>query len=154
MNLKVVAQTENALLGRKEVIVKIDNQGPTPPESELIDKLSASLNIDKDLVVVKTISQKFGTQESEAVVKIYDSKEILDKIEPKKKEAGKKKEERPEGAPDDSGMIKIEYTEEEKAAIAAKKAAAEGGEAPAEEKKEEPKKEEKPEEKKEEAKSE
>ncbi|MFO7872504.1 MAG: hypothetical protein R6U26_02555 [Candidatus Undinarchaeales archaeon] len=113
MNLKVVEKKKNPLLKRKELVVKIANQGSTPKESDLIDKLSAVLDADSGLFEIKTIKQKFGTQESVAFVNLYDSTEAFKKIAPKKKEGDEKekKEEKDENVPDESGQIKVDLDE-------------------------------------------
>lgn len=141
MKATIIEEKENQLLGRKEVVVGIENDGPTPKNEELIGQICALLNTKKELVVVETISQKFGVQRSLARVRIYNSEDALKAVEPQKKA----KEEKP--AP----------VAEEKPAEAPAEAPAEEpkeeapAEAPAEEKKEEApaeeKKEEKPEEK-------
>ncbi len=86
MELKITEQKENLLLNRKELFVLIGNKGTTPKKEELAGKLGALLNIDKNLVVVERLNQKFGAQTSIAYVKVYNTTEYLKKTEPKKKE--------------------------------------------------------------------
>ena len=138
MNLKVLEQIDNPLLERKELTVQIENQGSTPTRQELIEKLSASLDAKKELIVIKTIKQRFGLDESTAFVKIYKTEAALKAIEPKPKEkAGKKAEDT--SVPDASGQMKVDLSEEPKEE---KQEGEAKDEAPAEEKKEEPSEEE------------
>ena|SRR3989344_8707013 len=86
MDLKILEQKENKLLNRKEMRVLIDNHGGTPKREDIAAKLSATLNTDKNLVVVQQINQKFGAQKCLTHIKVYHSLEDLQKTEPKPKE--------------------------------------------------------------------
>lgn len=113
MNLDIKEKKENPLLERTELTIKIGNKGATPSEKEIIDKLSATLDADSELFSVSKIDQKFGQQESTAFVNLYNSKEAMEKVQPKEKEKSGKEEERDENVPDESGQIKVDLDEKD-----------------------------------------
>jgi len=142
MNIKIETETINPLLGRKELTVKIDNQGATPTNAEFITTLSSAIKADSSLIVVDKIAQTFGSQKSMAHVKVYDSEEAKLKVEPqpKKKEDAEATD---SNLPDASGEMRVQVDapadeapkEEEKPEEKPEEPAKE--EAPAEEKKKE-----------------
>jgi ribosomal protein S24E len=125
---------EKPLLARKEVKAKVAFIGKATPSNDDVRKAIASeLKVEEKVVVMKHIYTAFGSSEADVEAYVYNSKEELEKFEPRKKKKEEKKEEDAEGA--------------------APAEAAKAEEAPKEKKKEEPKKEAaKPEEKKGEAK--
>ncbi len=73
-------KSRNELLKRTNVFVKIRSV-KTPSKKELQTKVASVLACDEALVVVDKISQEFGSKISNAYVKVYDSLEVLKKIE-------------------------------------------------------------------------
>jgi len=110
MNIKIESETINALLGRKELTVMIDNQGATPTNAEFVTTLSSAIKADSSLIVVDKIAQTFGSQKSMAYVKIYDSEEAKLKVEPKLKKT-EEAEATDSNVPDASGEIKVQVDE-------------------------------------------
>ncbi|OIO81047.1 hypothetical protein AUJ84_01750 [Candidatus Pacearchaeota archaeon CG1_02_32_132] len=79
---------KNTLLKRREVVLEIDssqNPGKEGAKNAIVDKLKANL----DLIAIKKISGFFGSDKFMIEAFIYESKEDLEKTEPKKKEKKK-----------------------------------------------------------------
>src|SRR3989344_7404003 len=85
MDVKILNQKENKLLHRKELQVRVESES-TAKRDDLVGKLAALLNVDKNTVVVDSIYQSFGSHKANSYVKVYESAEHLQKTEPKKKE--------------------------------------------------------------------
>ena len=142
MEFEEINSKDNPLLKRRELVLKVKAEGTTPKKNELADKVSSKYDVkDKKLIVVDSLKTSFGKLDCEAFVKIYESEEALNSIEPKPKE---KKEKKSSNVPDTSGQIKVDLGDSEEKKV-------EGGGVEGSEKKEEVKEEAKPEEKKEEA---
>jgi len=142
MAIKIDKTDEKPLLARKEIKGSMIFEGKATPSNDEVRKAIASeLKVDEGVVVVKHIYTSFGSSEAEISAYVYNTKEDLEKIEPKQKKKGEKK---PEGEAPAEGAAP-----EEK-----KEAAPSPTEKPEEKKEEvkEEKKEEKAEEKKEEEK--
>ncbi len=78
MDFKIQGDRKNALLGRREVAVRIAHPGKsTPLRREIISLLSKELKVGEDLVVVDKIFTMKGTASCEARVLIYPKKEDI-----------------------------------------------------------------------------
>lgn len=86
VDLKIVDQKENKLLHRKELRVAVTSPAGTAKREEVAGKLAAMLNVDKNQIAVDYIYQEFGSHKANSYVKVYESAELLQKTEPKKKE--------------------------------------------------------------------
>ena len=137
MEIEISKENENPLLKRKELVVMVESN-VTPSKKEILGMVCAKTGAPQECVVLDYIDQKYGTHESEAHLKIYNSKEDLLKVEPQKKEGAGEKEEakKPEG--ENIKKVETAKTKEEKPAEQPK------AEKPAEEKPAEQPKEEKP----------
>jgi len=96
LNVEITNKTENILLSRIEVEGKIEFSGTSTPSTEDVKKdVSKTLDVDKDLVVIKNINTMYG--ESRATIKVYQyiSKDERDRLEPKIVESEKKAAEKP-----------------------------------------------------------
>jgi len=82
MDIKI---TENKLLHRKEVTGTLAFTGATPSNKEVQAKLAEHFKVAPEQVAVKHIYTDFGKPFAKYEANIYDSKEALLKIEPKKK---------------------------------------------------------------------
>jgi len=135
MEIEVISETENPLLERREVMVRIKHTGAaTPLKSEIRTLVAAKLSADDDKMIVGSLNQSFGTSESLAKVKIYKTRKRAEQIE----NPHVIKKNTPE---------KIEEPAKKSETVPAAEPAAEKADAPeakpTEEKKEEPKAEEK-----------
>ena len=76
------------LLGREEIQAVSDDQ-VTPSMVSIQEHLAKELKKEKELIVVKKVNPSFGKQKADILAYVYDSKELLNKFEPKKKEKKK-----------------------------------------------------------------
>jgi len=83
MEVKVIEDRENKVLERREVHVRITSNGATAKRSEIRDRLIAVLNSSKDTLILDSIKTEFGTRESTAEVRIYQTKDKAFKTEPR-----------------------------------------------------------------------
>lgn len=153
MDVEIINEKENELLGRKEIEFKIKNSVTVPSRKELMQKIAALKGTKEEFVVVQKIDHRFGNQMATGNVRVYSDKEMLEKVEEKhiveRHSEKKEKEEKKKEAPKKEKKEEAEKGKGEKAA--------EGKEEKGEKKKEAPKEEKeegKAEEKKEEAKEE
>jgi len=84
MEIKIVSERENPLLGRKEIWIVVRSK-ETPKRSDIVTRLAAELGVDKNLIIVDKIKTVAGTSDAEVYVKVYEDEEHLQKIEPRHK---------------------------------------------------------------------
>ncbi|MEM3526630.1 MAG: 30S ribosomal protein S24e [Candidatus Bathyarchaeia archaeon] len=85
MEIKVKSERRNPLLSRREIIFEvIHNQtGSTPPRLEVRKALAAALKVNTDLVFIKKLETKTGTQIAVGTANVYYTLEQAVFIEPK-----------------------------------------------------------------------
>ena len=131
--MEILEDKENFLMDRREVKVEVDAE-KTPSFVEASEMLTKEFKVDKDLICIKKIEGRFGTQNFIISAFIYKDKQAKERFEPKpkekKKEKGGAETEKQEEAGGTAEKEKTEKNEEKPA---------EGG--AGEEKKEEEKKE-------------
>ena len=84
MEVKIVSTKENPLLKRKEVDFRVE-QGPkgrTPPRLEVKRAIAAELKINEELVFVKKMRTKTGTNTAVGFANAYETAEQAKLIEP------------------------------------------------------------------------
>jgi ribosomal protein S24E len=145
MKIEIKNKKENPLLARIEVSGIVAFEGATPSNEQVAQSIASQLKVDASVVKMKKIYTTMGSREAEFLAFVYNSKEELDKIEPKPK----KQLEKEKKAAEDAKKAAEAPKEEAKPAEAKPE---EKKEAPKEEKKEEAKPEEKKEAPKEEKK--
>lgn len=84
MEVKILAEKDNVLLKRKEVIFQVnhDQTGSTPPRLEVKNALARILKKDANLVFIKKMETKTGTHTAIGIANVYDSFEQAKLIEP------------------------------------------------------------------------
>jgi len=87
--MKIVNETRNELLKRKEILFILEEES-NPGYGKSKKYLSDKMKVSDENIVIKTLKNNFGNKEFIVEAYIYDSKEDLSKIEPKKKEKKKK----------------------------------------------------------------
>lgn len=90
----ILEEKENKLLNRKEIKIVVESE-KAPSEKEVIDFISNEKKADKELIKVDRIKGKFGRRTFLLELKIYNSKENMDKVERTEKQETTKKEEKP-----------------------------------------------------------
>jgi small subunit ribosomal protein S24e len=84
MKLNITSEKNNPLLKRREVYFNVehDQTGKTPPRLEIRKALADSLKVDVNLVFVKKLETKTGTQIANGTANVYDSVEQAKLVEP------------------------------------------------------------------------
>lgn len=85
MEIKILAENDNVLLKRKEVVFQVNHNqtGSTPPRLEVKNALAKALKKDANLIFIKKLETKTGTRMAVGVANVYDSIEQAKLIEPK-----------------------------------------------------------------------
>lgn len=83
LKLEILESRDNKLIGRKELIVKVDHwpQG-TPPRKELRELIAQMLKVDPEAVYVRKVRTEYGRCESLARIHVYESAQRALQIEP------------------------------------------------------------------------
>lgn len=82
MEINVNEKIENPLLNRTEIHFDCIYQGEaTPKIMDVKNRLIATLDVDKNLLVVHNLKPSYGEGKAIGYAKIYDSEESLAKIE-------------------------------------------------------------------------
>lgn len=129
------SENKNELLSRNEVKLTIEIEGTTPSKVDVSALVAKELKAKEDMLVVREIKVKYGTNLAEVVVFVYDNAEVKSRVENltmhKKIQEKLDAEAEKKKAADESKKAELEA---KKAEEEAKKAAeAEAKEAPAQE---------------------
>ncbi len=82
MEITINEKIENPLLNRTEIRFECTYQGEaTPKVLDVKNRLVATLNVDKNLLVVHNLKPSYGEGKANGYAKLYDSEESLAKIE-------------------------------------------------------------------------
>jgi len=83
VEIEIVEERDNPLLFRKEIKFVVRHEdGGTPRRSEVLKKLAAMLDVDKEVVLIHKMESEFGKRETRGYAKVYRSYEDLKDIEP------------------------------------------------------------------------
>ena len=97
MELNVVKDEKNKVIGRREIKAEVYYEQP-PKKQEVLEELAKKLNANKDLIIIKKLSNVFGTRKIICTANLYADEATLNKFEPKYlTKRIKKKEEKKEG---------------------------------------------------------
>lgn len=83
MELTIISNNENKLLKRKEISFSAVQEGGTVNREELTRELCKKLNLHPESTVVTRIDQGYGMKESTGMAHSYQTREMLEKYEPK-----------------------------------------------------------------------
>lgn len=78
-----MSDKENRLLKRREIEFSVEQEAGTPEREELTKEICKKLSLSPDSTVVVRVDQGFGRKKSTGVVHSYESRELLEKTEPK-----------------------------------------------------------------------
>ena len=82
--MKILEKIDNKLLGRTEIKFEINQEkSPVPSRLKVQEELANQIKKSKDLIVIKGIKPDFGTSNIRGIAFVYNSKETMEKIEPK-----------------------------------------------------------------------
>ena len=90
MNIIISKKEKQPLLSRTEISVKVEFSGPTPSKEELKKSLTIKLKQKEEMIVIKHIYTKYGSQEAEVEALIYDDKKVMHVLENQKKTKNEK----------------------------------------------------------------
>ena len=84
MEIKIIKEEDNPVIGRKEVQCVINHLGEQTPTRESVQSnIAAQLNTDKEFVVIQSIEGHFGEPISQVVAHCYNEKDDVLRFEPK-----------------------------------------------------------------------
>src|SRR3972149_10022851 len=85
MEIEIKTKKENEVLQRSEIEGDIAFKGATPSNKQLQEELAQKLGVGQELVAIRHIYTKFGTEKAKFQAVTYATKEQFQNIEPKKK---------------------------------------------------------------------
>jgi len=88
--MKIIEKKENPLLSRTEVSAEAVFEKATPSKADIKKQIASELKADENLVVVKNIYTDYGSPSAKITAFVYNSKEAMEKTEPKPKKEAKK----------------------------------------------------------------
>ena len=91
MKFTVKSTDEQKLLSRKAVTALVVFEKTTPSNADIKKQIAGALKVSEDVVAVKGIYTIFGHTKADVFAYVYESKEMLEKFEPKKRKKKKKK---------------------------------------------------------------
>jgi small subunit ribosomal protein S24e len=84
MKVEIVQKTENPLFQRTEIKFRVDHAGgPTPTRRDVRAQLAAQLGVSEDLIIIEKMASLFGRQQASGIARVYSSRELLEKLEPR-----------------------------------------------------------------------
>jgi len=99
MDLKILDKKDNPLLHRLEIEAGLVVEGPTPSNKDVAKELAKQLKADENLVIVKHIYSRFGTNKADVLAYVYNDKDKMKEIEMIKEAPKKEKKEEEKEAP-------------------------------------------------------
>jgi small subunit ribosomal protein S24e len=81
MDIQVLQEKNNPMLNRREVVFKVTHDDVTPSRLSIIDRLAATMNSKRGLVIIDSIKTEFGKRESVGYAKIYENEERAKQVE-------------------------------------------------------------------------
>ncbi|MHC1570558.1 MAG: 30S ribosomal protein S24e [Methermicoccaceae archaeon] len=81
MEIEIIRDRENVLLGRRELKFRVKHEGATPKRSEIRERLMALFNSSSDVLVLESLKPVYGVGQAVGYAKIYSSPERLREVE-------------------------------------------------------------------------
>lgn len=81
MEIEIIEDRENALLGRRELKFRVSHSGGTPRREDVRERLIALFNSNRDVLIVENLKPVFGVEQAVGYAKIYESPERLKEVE-------------------------------------------------------------------------
>lgn len=91
VKIDVLNERKNILLGRHELLLRIESGGPTPSEKSIAQEIAKMFKTKEDFVLIEDLHQKYGKQIIEVKAEIYD-KPVAKKKKRKVGESGEAEE--------------------------------------------------------------
>ncbi|MEK6942294.1 MAG: hypothetical protein AABW85_05545 [archaeon] len=83
MDVSIGSKEKNRFLKMDEIKFEVAGMQSMPKRKEIREKLAALTNSKEEMVIVKSIRHKFGSHVLSGTARIYDSKQSMEKTEPK-----------------------------------------------------------------------
>jgi len=83
MNITITNKKENPVLSRTEIVANIIFDKATPSRKEIQKAVAKELKGNEKLTIIKTIKTLFGNSKAVVSASIYDSEDVMNKIERK-----------------------------------------------------------------------
>jgi len=98
MDITINKEREMPLLSRKRYTMELGFKGSTPSRKQIRDALATKVKADPELVIVKHVYNKFGSEKAKVIANVYSNKDDMKKYEDKKllEKHSEKKEEKAE----------------------------------------------------------
>lgn len=80
--MKAIKEFDNKLLKRKEVEFEVDSKGTTLSRLDVKKEAVKALKADENLVVVDSVSSRFGSTQTQARVYVYEDEATLKRLTP------------------------------------------------------------------------
>jgi small subunit ribosomal protein S24e len=81
MEITIAEDKRNELLKRREIFFRVTYEGPTPSRQQVLDKLTALLNLTANLTVIDSLTTRFGKTEVTGKARVYDTEDMKVQIE-------------------------------------------------------------------------
>jgi small subunit ribosomal protein S24e len=81
MEITITEDKRNELLKRREIFFRVTYEGPTPSRQQVLDKLTALLNLTANLTVIDSLTTRFGKTEVTGKARVYDTEDMKVQIE-------------------------------------------------------------------------
>lgn len=82
MEAKITSVRENPLLGRSKVKVEVEHEGEsTPSQEDVKDRVAAENDLNTDEIEVESVYTGYGSQKSEATLKVYQEFDYDEELE-------------------------------------------------------------------------
>ncbi len=81
MDIQVISEKNNPLLGRREVKFKVTHDAATPSRKAVVERIAATMNSKPGLVIVDKLDTEFGKLETYGYAKIYETEERAKQVE-------------------------------------------------------------------------
>lgn len=85
MKLAIKDRKEEPLLSREKIVAEMLFEGAIPSRNNIIEELAKKAQTTHDLVVVSKIDSSFGSGKAGILAYVYANKEMMQRIEEKKK---------------------------------------------------------------------
>ncbi|MHC1592933.1 MAG: 30S ribosomal protein S24e [Methermicoccaceae archaeon] len=81
MEIEIIKDRENVLLGRRELKFRVSHEGATPKRAEVRARLVALFNASNEVLLLESLKPVYGSEQAMGYAKIYDSSERLNEVE-------------------------------------------------------------------------
>lgn len=82
MELEILKQRDMPLLDRQRIVATLNFEaGPTPSILQLKDLLADALHVDKTLLSIRHVYQRFGEPKAKVIVHVYKNRKDLERLE-------------------------------------------------------------------------